>query len=168
MIAFTSIQKINHCPSARFFRHSLLGLILLQSAFGPAAFAQPYTLARANADGGGGSSAGGKYALAGSIGQPESSSQPLAGGKYSVAGGFWNVIQAVQAAGAPPLNISRTANSATIFWKIVPGWNLQQNNNLATPAAWTAAIGNITQSQGTNYLIITPPTGNLFFRLKTP
>jgi hypothetical protein len=45
------------------------------------------------------------------------------------------------------------------------GWSLQQNNNLALPANWSAS-GGVTTSNGTNYLNITPPTGNLFFRLK--
>jgi len=55
----------------------------------------------------------------------------------------------------------------TVYWQDVSGWSLQQNNNLTVPAGWTGSSG-MTTSNGTNYLTITPPTGNLFFRLANP
>jgi len=66
----------------------------------------------------------------------------------------------------PQLGISRAGpGSATIFW---PGtWNfiLQTNRNLAS-TSWSNFNGSIAASNGTNSVTITPPTGNLFFRLK--
>jgi hypothetical protein len=45
---------------------------------------------------------------------------------------------------------------------------LQQNSNLAAPAGWAPSGYSISTSNGTNSVTITPPTGNLFFRLATP
>ena len=69
--------------------------------------------------------------------------------------------------GAPTLYITGSGNTVTVFWQDVSGWSLQQNNNLTVPAGWTGSSG-VTTSNGTNYLNITPPTGNLFFRLANP
>jgi hypothetical protein len=41
---------------------------------------------------------------------------------------------------------------------------LQQNSNLAG-GAWTTSGYIITPANGTNSITISPPTGNLFFRL---
>ena len=71
------------------------------------------------------------------------------------------------ASGLPNLNITQSGSTVTVYWQNVSGWNLQQNNNLALPANWSAS-GGVTNSNGTNYLNITPPTGNLFFRLQHP
>jgi uncharacterized repeat protein (TIGR03803 family) len=68
---------------------------------------------------------------------------------------------------SPTLYISKSGNTVTVFWQDVSGWTLQQNNNLAMPAGWSASSG-VTTSNGTNYLNITPPTGDLFFRLIYP
>jgi hypothetical protein len=73
----------------------------------------------------------------------------------------------VQAFGAPTLCISQSGNTVTVYWQNVSGWSLQQNNNLALPANWSASDG-VTTSNGTNYLNLTSPTGNLFFRLQHP
>ena len=40
------------------------------------------------------------------------------------------------------------------------------NSNVAAPASWTPSGYSITTSNGTNSIAISPPTGNLFFRLK--
>jgi hypothetical protein len=55
----------------------------------------------------------------------------------------------------------------TVYWQNVSGWNLQQNNNLTLPANWSAS-GGITTSNGTNYLNVPNPAGNVYFRLKNP
>jgi hypothetical protein len=44
---------------------------------------------------------------------------------------------------------------------------LRQNNNLATPAGWSAS-GGVSTANGTNSITIISPTGNLFFRLSNP
>jgi hypothetical protein len=50
----------------------------------------------------------------------------------------------------------------------VNGWNLVQNGNLTTPIASWSASSAPTLSNGTNYLNLTNPSGNTFFRLKNP
>jgi uncharacterized repeat protein (TIGR03803 family) len=67
----------------------------------------------------------------------------------------------------PALYISQSGGTVTVFWQNVPGWILQQDANLTTPAGWSDSSGVIT-SNGTNYLNITPPEGNSFFRLFDP
>jgi hypothetical protein len=104
--------------------------------------------------------------LSGTIGQPDASGA-MTGGNYSLTGGFWSLIAAVQTGGAPTLFISHSGNTVTVYWQAVSGWSLQQNSNLTSLGGWSASSG-WTTSNGTNYLNITPPTGNLFFRLSQP
>ena len=91
----------------------------------------------------------------------------MTGGNYSLTGGFWALISVLQIPGAPTLYISHSGNSVTVYWQNVSGWSLHQNGNLAMLAGWSAS-GGVTTSNGTNYLTIAPPTGNLFFRLSQP
>jgi hypothetical protein len=93
--------------------------------------------------------------------------QPMSGGNYSLTGGFWSLISVVQTLGAPTLYISHSGNTMTVYWQNVFGWNLQQNNDLSQPSNWSAS-GGVTASNGTNYLQLASPTGNLFFRLQKP
>jgi hypothetical protein len=51
----------------------------------------------------------------------------------------------------------------TVYWQNVSGWSLQQKANLAS-GSWSA-IGDVANANGTNYLNLVNPTGNLFFRL---
>lgn len=127
---------------------------------------QPFSVDWYKVAGGGGTSTGGTYEVRGTIGQPDASGV-MSGGNYSVTGGFWSLINVVQTPGAPTLNISHSGNTVTVYWQDVSGWNLQQNGNLTTPAGWSASSG-ITTTNGTNYLNVVNPTGNLFFRLKNP
>lgn len=69
--------------------------------------------------------------------------------------------------GIPTLQTSRGANSVTLSWPVTPGWSLKQNNTLGSLARWSTS-GGVTNSNGTNYLRISSPTGNLFFRLSNP
>ena len=69
--------------------------------------------------------------------------------------------------GAPTPYLSHAGNTVTVYWQDVAGWTLQQNNNLTVPAGWSAS-GGVTNANHTNYLNITSPTGNLFFRLHNP
>jgi len=67
----------------------------------------------------------------------------------------------------PQLNIVLTGAAARIFWptNFADGFTLQQNTNLAT-TNWVTSGYAITNGFGTNFCTITPPLGNLFFRLK--
>jgi hypothetical protein len=115
---------------------------------------------------GGGTSTGATYQVSGTIGQHDAGG-PMTGGGYSLTGGFWSLISVVQSPGAPTLYISHSGNTVTVYWQDVSGWSLQQNISLTVPAGWTGSSG-VTTSNGTNYLSLTSPTGNLFFRLSNP
>ncbi len=128
--------------------------------------AQNYSIDWYKIAGGGGTSAGGNFSVSGTIGQPDAGG-PMTGGNFSLTGGFWALISVVQTPGAPTLYISHSGSTVTVYWQNVAGWNLQQNNNLATPAGWSSSSG-ITTSNGTNYLTLPGPAGNRFFRLSNP
>jgi len=127
------------------------------------ALAQSYSIDWYKVSGGGGTSTNGQYAISGTIGQHDASG-PMTGGNYSLTGGFWSLISVVQVANAPTLYISHSGNTVTVYWQNVSGWALQQNGSLTQPLNWTGS-GGVTTSNGTNYLNLTSPTGNLFFRL---
>ncbi|HEX3628323.1 MAG TPA: hypothetical protein VH280_23185 [Verrucomicrobiae bacterium] len=130
------------------------------------ASAQSYSINWYKVAGGGGTSSGGQYTVSGTIGQPDASSA-MTGGNYSLTGGFWAFISVVQTPGAPTLHISQSGKTVTVYWQNVSGWTLQQNNSLTAPAGWSLNSSGTT-SNGTNYLNLTSPTGNLFFRLANP
>jgi hypothetical protein len=131
------------------------------------ASAQSYSIDWYKIAGGGGTSTGGTYSVSGTIGQPDASGAMI-GGNYSLTGGFWALFQVVQTPGAPTLYISSAGKVVTVYWQNVAGWNLHQNSNLVTPiASWTAS-SLPTLTGGTNYLSVTNPAGNLFFRLTNP
>src|SRR4051812_29512766 len=130
----------------------LLSLVLLIPVAG---LAQSYSVSWYKIAGGGGTSTNGQFAVSGTIGQPDAGAT-MAGGNYSVTGGFWSLISLVQTAGAPTLYMSQSGNTAVVYWQDVSGWSLQQNNNLAVPAGWSAS-GGTTTSNGTNYLNFVSP-----------
>jgi len=145
-------------------KNLLLALTLLLPVAG---FAQSYTIDWYKISGGGGTSTNGTYQVSGTIGQPDASGA-MSGGNYSVTGGFWALIQVVQTPGAPTLYVSHSGNTVTVYWQNVSGWNLVQSGNLATPMASWSASSSPTLTNGTNYLNLVNPAGNLFFRLKNP
>jgi hypothetical protein len=129
------------------------------------ASAQTYSIDWYKVAGGGGTSTGGAYAVSGTIGQQDASGA-MAGGSYSLTGGFWALISAVQTPGLPNLTITFVnPNSVRVSWPETGGYTLQQTVSLATPT-WTPSTYVITAANGTNSITITPPMGNLFFRLK--
>jgi hypothetical protein len=142
-----------------------LATLLLLAAF--TAHAQTYTIDWYKIAGGGGTSTGGTYQVTGTIGQPDASGA-LTGGGYSVTGGFWSIISVVQTPGVPNLIIvPNGANSVKILWPNTGSYTLQQNGNIAT-TNWSTSAYAITNGFGTNFCTISPPTGNLFFRLSNP
>jgi len=129
------------------------------------ASAQSYSIDWYKISGGGGSSTGGVYSVSGTIGQHDAGEQ-MTGGSYSLTGGFWALISVVQTPGLPNLTITHSGNSVIVSWPNTGSYTLQQNSNFATPAGWTTSGFSISTANGTNSITITPPTGNLFFRLK--
>ena len=166
------------CPSqksARGLAHSktwqsLVALLLstfifqLSTAF---LHAQSYSVDWYKVAGGGGTSTGGTYTVNGTIGQHDASGA-MSGGNYSVTGGFWSLINVVQTPGLPKLIIvGNGSTSVKVLWldPATNSYTLQQNANLAT-TNWVTSGFSITHASGTNFITITPPVGNLFFRLK--
>ena len=149
-----------------FFKSQWLTVLLLIGSW-HIVHAQSYTVDWYKISGGGGTSTGGTYAVSGTIGQPDASGA-MTGGGYSVTGGYWAMINVVQMPGVPNLLIvPNGANSVKIIWPdpATNTYTLQQNANLAT-TSWVTSGYTITNGSGTNVCTITPPTGNLFFRLK--
>ncbi|HEV2434435.1 MAG TPA: hypothetical protein VG077_00395 [Verrucomicrobiae bacterium] len=145
----------------------LILFCLLASCFCLPAVAQQYSIDWYKVAGGGGTSTGGTYSVSGTIGQHDAGG-PMTGGNYSLTGGFWALISVVQTPGLPNLVITHSGNTVTVSWPNTGRYTLQQNSDLATPAGWTASGYTITTANGTNSITITPPTGNLFFRLSNP
>jgi hypothetical protein len=131
------------------------------------ACAQNYSIDWYKIAGGGGTSTGGTYTVSGTIGQHDAGG-PMTGGSYSLTGGFWALISVVQTPGLPNLTITFVGpNRVVVSWPNTGSYTFQQNANLAG-GSWTTSGYTITTSNGTNSITITPPTGNLFFRLKQP
>ena len=145
----------------------LLSIPLLVLATGRL-HAQSYAIDWFTIDGGGGTSTGGVYSVSGTIGQPDASGA-MSGGNYSVTGGFWSLINVVQTPGLPNLVIARNGtNSVKVLWldPATNSYTLQQTPILGAGNNWTTSGYSITNASGTNFITITPPVGNLFFRLK--
>ena len=89
------------------------------------------------------------------------------GGNYSLTGGFW-ALYAVQTPAAPTLSIQlTTTNTAMVYWPSPStGFNLQVNTNLAT-TNWAPAAS-VTDNGSIKYIIVNPPAGKAFYRLKSP
>ena len=153
----------------KWFRKMAVGkIVLILSLLFPAiGFAQQYSIDWYKTAGGGGTSANGQYSLSGTIGQHDAGG-PMTGGNYSLTGGFWSLISVVQTPGLPNLTISFVGpNSVVVSWPNTGSYTLQTNNNLNS-SSWLGYSGTINTSNGTNSVTITPPTGNLFFRLSSP
>jgi hypothetical protein len=137
-------------------------LSLLLFGISPWSWAQ-YSIPWYKIAGGGGTSTNGQFSVSGAIGQHDAGG-PMTGGNYQLTGGFWALYAVIQASNAPTLYITGASNTVTIYWQNISGWSLQQNSSVAAPANWSASSG-VTSSNGTNYLNLTSPVGNLFFRL---
>jgi hypothetical protein len=146
-------------------------LILLIGLLLPAlSQAQTYTIDWYKVAGGGststGTNGGTVYAVSGTIGQQDASTA-MTGGPYSLTGGFWSLIALVQTTGAPTLSITKSGNSAIISWPYPSTGFYLQTNSILSKTNWVNYTGTIvTNGAGTsNSVTITPPVGNLFFRL---
>ncbi len=146
--------------------NSLKGL-LLGAAFMAgvvAAAAQNYSIDWYSVDGGGSTSTGGVYSVSGTIGQPDAG--VMSGGNFTLQGGFWSIISAVQTPGAPLLRILlTTSNSVVVAWPVsTPNYVLQQNVDIGT-TNWTSTPSPVVVGNE-NQLLVIPPAGNRFYRLK--
>ena len=139
-------------------RQAVATLFLMVSVL--ATHAQTYSINWYKVSGGGGTSTNTQSSLSGTIGQHDASGA-MTGGGFSLTGGFWS-LYAVQTPGAPLLTITYTGNQAIVSWDpSVAGWTLQTNHNLST-GTWSNYVPTVVNNRVTN----SPPTGNVFFRLK--
>ena len=130
------------------------------------ALAQSYSIDWYKISGGGGTSTNGLYSVTGTIGQPDASGA-MTGGGFSLTGGFWS-LYSVQTPGAPSLRIFFTNNTAVVAWPAPStGFTLHVNTNLAT-TNWVAAGGTVNVVGSENQVVLAPPTGNRYYRLKSP
>ena len=131
------------------------------------ATAQSYSIDWFTIDGGGGTSTSGVYSVSGTLSQHDAGGT-MSGGDFSLTGGFW-ALYAVQTVGAPVLSIKMmTTNTAQVYWPSpATGWNLQVNTNLAT-TNWITPAESVTDNGTIKFIIVNPPVGNRFYRLRNP
>jgi len=142
-----------------------LGFICLAVVSGVRA--QSYSIDWYTIDGGGGTSSGGGYSVSGTIGQPDAGR--MSGGNYTIEGGFWAIYSAVQTPGAPTLRVTlTTTNTVVVSWPTTAStYNLQQVSDLSL-TNWVA-VPNVPVVVGTEkQVIVSPPSGNRYFRLISP
>jgi hypothetical protein len=154
----------------------VISLLALTALFAAArTHAQPFTLTGHVVAGGGGTASGGRFQIAGTIGQPEAGPR-LTGGCISIDPGFWGAYAAVRTPGAPVLRVSQIDRNY-IRVSFPPGcgdWVLQWTRVLETnPAAtvWTDdTAGNlILVGEELTREFHVPSWGQrLFFRLRQP
>jgi len=70
---------------------------------------------------------------------------------------------------APYLTVTRSNNTVAVSWPSpATGWNLQQNTNSVSSVNWSNVTTTIHDDGTTKTLIVNPPTGNRFYRLRGP
>src|SRR3954451_1280667 len=119
------------------------------------------------AGGGGMLSTGGVYSISGTIGQHDAGG-PATNGLYSLTSGFWS-LYALQTPGAPTLTIRlTTTNTAQVSWPSPStGWSLQANTNIAG-SNWVTPAESVNDNGTLRFILVNPPAGSRFYRLKNP
>lgn len=129
--------------------------------------AQNYSIDVFTIDGGGGTSAGGTYAVSGTIGQPDAGA--MSGGNFSLLGGFWGGVTASPVQPVPGIFIQGSGGTIILRWpNPSTGYVLQQTASMDGFGAWMG----VTQPPVINgpYKEVTlTPTGRFcMFRLRKP
>lgn len=139
-------------------------ILLLAGSLPWLGYAQQYSIDWHAVAGGGGTSTGGPYQIAGTLGQPEAGGI-TSGGSYTLTGGFWSLISVMQTIGAPRLKVTYSGNNAIISWPSSPtGFALQQRSDLTT-GNWSPSDLIVSDDGTTKRVTIATPKGNLFLRL---
>ena len=68
---------------------------------------------------------------------------------------------------APVPALTRSGDVIMLSWPSMSGWTLEHSSALGLEAVWSPVTGSVTDN-GTNYLIVTPREGNLFFKWTSP
>ena len=116
-------------------------------------------------DGGGGTSTSAVYSVSGTIGQPDAG--VMSGGNFTLQGGFWSIIGAVQIPGSPVLTVAwTTTNTVLVSWPYPStGFALEQSPTVEA-VTWVGTTNVPVQNGSAWQVIVSPPVGNRFFRLK--
>jgi hypothetical protein len=123
-----------------------------------------YTLDWSTLDSGGGTSTGGRFQVAGTIGQPDAGS--MTGGAYAINGGFWAMPELLQTPKGPPLQFLTAAGTTYLAWPAAsPGWRLETSTNLT---AWGPAPGVPAVSGDYNVVLPDLTTPRRYYRLAFP
>lgn len=105
-------------------------------------------------------STGGDFSVRGVIGQ--SDSDQTNGGDLTITGG---IVASVQWP-APTLTVTHWGNDIIISWPSASvGWTLQQSGDLRA-ANWLEYSGTVNDDGANRSVIISPPAGKQFYRLK--
>src|SRR3954463_13019035 len=147
---------------------TILAFIGATFVFAITSAAQSYSIDWFTIDGGGGNSTGGVYSVSGTIGQPDAGH--MSGGNFTLDGGFWGIIAAVQTPGSPLLRVVLTAtNTVIVAWPVSStGFGLQQNLAVNNSGGWSNVTNTVNVVGSENQVIVAPPLGNRFYRLKYP
>ncbi len=161
-------QKSARGPAHSNTRRRFVALFALAALPLISALAQSYSVDWYKVGGGGGTSTGGVYAVAGTIGQPDAGA--MSGGPFTLTGGFWGLIAAVQTPGAPLLSVTRSNSTVIMTWPLpATGWLLHATTNLVTSGSVWTEIPPPYQTSGVNLQFTEPsPAGNRFHRLFKP
>ncbi len=140
----------------------MLAFCIGASTFCLHAWGQSYSIDWWTADGGGGISTNGQYALSGTIGQPDAVA--MSGGSFTLVGGFWALPGLVQTPGAPTLYLTKAAPGwATLWWvPAAPDFVLQENLDVAS-TNWI-----YSSSGATNPIVVPANLPAKFYRLHKP
>ena len=114
----------------------------------------------------GGTSAGGVFAVTGTIGQPDAGR--LSGGAFTLRGGYGGVVGAVQTPGAPRLSIALDQRTVTVSWTARPrAFVLEQAPDpAAMPSLWTSVTLPYVTNATTINVVEPVPLSNRFYRLR--
>jgi len=115
----------------------------------------------------GGQSSGGSYSVSSTIGTTGGGAT-AAGGSYSITSSPW-MVAVVETPGSPKLTIASTNGSVRVSWPSPStDWVLQQNTNSISSVNWSNVTTTIQDDGTTRTFIVSPPTGNRFYRLFKP
>jgi hypothetical protein len=156
-------DQSRHTHATLSCRTPIMAVVL--ALLNPLAWSQEYKIDASTIDSGGGKSAGGRFKVEGTIGQPDAGTS--SGGRYRIDGGFWpGGVQAVQVAGLPNLKIKREGkNTVVLTWEDAGNqFNLQESESLKA-SGWSTTSHSIQTKGATRSIILTGVTSRLFFRL---